>query len=104
VPGEDIDIHFTGLRPGEKLFEELQLNGENVLPTPHEKIMRFRSQALSPRYVGLWLERLRILLMQRDSEPLKAHMLQLVPEYQGAVPAVANTDTGRLVLVTAQAS
>src|SRR5262249_48702284 len=42
-PGEDIQILVTGLRPGEKLFEELQMEGEDVLPTPHEKIMRFRS-------------------------------------------------------------
>jgi FlaA1/EpsC-like NDP-sugar epimerase len=103
VPGEDIDIRCTGLRPGEKLFEELQLDGENVLPTPHEKIRRLRSQAPSPLHVGRWLEHLRILLMQRDSEALKAHLLQLVPEYQGGVPAGAQPDTGRLDLVTAQA-
>jgi FlaA1/EpsC-like NDP-sugar epimerase len=38
-PGTDIDIIFTGLRPGEKLFEELLSNKENTLPTYHEKIM-----------------------------------------------------------------
>src|SRR5260221_12190993 len=95
VAGEDIDIQFPGLRPGETLFEELRLDGENVLPTLHEKIMRFRSQGPSPQYVGRWLERLRILLMQRDSEALKAHLLQLAPEYPGAVPAVAQPATGR---------
>jgi FlaA1/EpsC-like NDP-sugar epimerase len=99
VPGEDIDIRFTGLRPGEKLFEELQLDGENVLPTPHKKIMRFRSQGLSPRYISRWMERLRILLMQRDSEALKAHLLQLVPEYQGGVPTEAPTGASHLDLV-----
>ena len=36
---EDIDIKITGLRPGEKLYEELLANGENTLPTYHEKIM-----------------------------------------------------------------
>jgi FlaA1/EpsC-like NDP-sugar epimerase len=36
---EDIDIKFTGLRPGEKLYEELLANGENTLPTYHQKIM-----------------------------------------------------------------
>jgi FlaA1/EpsC-like NDP-sugar epimerase len=100
VPGEDIDIRCTGLRPGEKLFEELQLDGENVLPTPHKKIMRFRSQGPGPWYIGRWLERLRILLMQRDSEALKAHLLELVPEYQHGVPAEAPTETSRLDLVT----
>src|SRR5690606_30471094 len=36
---KDIDIKITGLRPGEKLYEELLANGENTLPTYHEKIM-----------------------------------------------------------------
>ena len=104
VPGEDIEIRVTGLRPGEKLFEELQLDGENILPTSHHKIQRFRSEAPNPRYVGRWLERLRILLMERDSEVLKAHLLQLVPEYQGSVPAIAAQDTERLELLAARAS
>lgn len=38
TPYEDIDIVFTGLRPGEKLFEELLISGEGILPTTHEKI------------------------------------------------------------------
>ncbi|MCY1532139.1 UDP-N-acetyl-alpha-D-glucosamine C6 dehydratase [compost metagenome] len=39
VPNEDIRIQFTGLRPGEKLYEELLNDNENTLPTHHEKIM-----------------------------------------------------------------
>ncbi len=39
VPGKEIDIVFTGLRPGEKLFEELLLSSESALPTHHSKIM-----------------------------------------------------------------
>src|SRR5690606_25800596 len=39
VPYEDIDIRFTGLRPGEKLYEELLNDLENTLPTHHEKIL-----------------------------------------------------------------
>jgi FlaA1/EpsC-like NDP-sugar epimerase len=104
VPGEDIDIRVTGLRPGEKLFEELQLSGEDILPTPHEKIRRLRSQAPNPRYVARWLERLRIMLMEGDGEALKAHLLLLVPEYQGSAPASGDPDTDRLKLVAAQAS
>ncbi len=40
-PDTDIEIKFTGLRPGEKLYEELNHNTENMTPTSHAKIMRF---------------------------------------------------------------
>jgi len=96
VPGEDIDIRITGLRPGEKLYEELQLDGENILPTPHEKITRFRTQPPNPRYLAWWLEHLRILLMEGNSEALKAHLLLLVPEYQGSHSASVEQHTDRL--------
>ena len=38
VPGKDIEIKFTGLRPGEKLYEEVLSNEENTIPTDHHKI------------------------------------------------------------------
>lgn len=41
-PGKDIDIEFTGLRPGEKLYEELLVDGEGMDPTEHEKILVVR--------------------------------------------------------------
>ena len=48
-PEEDIEIEFTGLRPGEKLFEEISHHGENHVETDHPKIMRFIS---SPSDIG----------------------------------------------------
>ena len=42
-PDRDIKIQFTGLRPGEKLFEELNLHTESLLPTLHNKIRRYAS-------------------------------------------------------------
>jgi FlaA1/EpsC-like NDP-sugar epimerase len=102
VPGKDIEVRITGLRPGEKLFEELQLDGENVFPTPHEKIKRFRAEPPNAQYVAHWLERLRILLMQGDGEALKAHLMVLVPEYQGAV--LVPEENPDMVLLVAGAS
>jgi len=104
VPGEDIEIRVTGLRPGEKLFEELQLDGEDVFPTPHEKIRRFRAKPPNSQYMARWLERLRILLTEGDAETLKAHLLQLVPEYQGPALATASKNADRRVLIAAEAS
>ncbi len=100
-PYEDIDIEITGLRPGEKLFEEIQLDGENILSTPHEKIRRLRSDAPNPRHVARWLERLRMLLIEANQEALKAHLLQLVPEYQGSPESAPEEPAHQLVAARA---
>ncbi len=86
LEGQDIDIAVTGLRPGEKLFEEISLEGENILPTYHEKIRRFRGQGPSRESLVDWLENLRILLAAENTQAVKAHLTRLVPEYQGQVP------------------
>ena len=99
--GQDIDIQVTGLRPGEKLFEELQIGGENVLPTPHQQISRLRSQAPNPRAIARWLERLRMLLMEGDADALKAHLILLVPEYQGSPAGRGVPDTDHLLAARA---
>ena len=44
--GVDIDLRFTGIRPGEKLHEEVFFSGENVVPTEHPKVLRARNEAL----------------------------------------------------------
>ncbi len=84
VPGEDIEVRVTGLRPGEKLYEELRLDGEDILPTQHEKVKRFRSARPRPAQLGCWLDDLRVHLRERDETALVSHLLALVPEYQGA--------------------
>jgi FlaA1/EpsC-like NDP-sugar epimerase len=94
VPDEDIEIRFTGLRPGEKLFEELSLDGEDILPTFHEKIKIFRSRGPGRAHLVRWLERLQFLLKTRDAREVKAHLLTLVPEYQGDSPRVSVAAVG----------
>ena len=101
VPGKDVDIQVTGLRPGEKLFEELQLSGENVLSTPHRQIKRFRSQRPEPRDLARWLRRLRTLLLERDREQLTSHLLLLVPEYQGTLTSRRHADQDHLLTLAA---
>ena len=49
--GVDIDLRFTGIRPGEKLYEEVFFSGENVVPTQHAKVLRARNEALEPGVV-----------------------------------------------------
>jgi FlaA1/EpsC-like NDP-sugar epimerase len=100
-PEEDIEIEITGLRPGEKLFEEIQLDRENMLPTPHEKIRRLRSAKPNPRHVARWLERLRMLLIEANHEALKLHLLQLVPEYQSSTEAPQERPADSLIAARA---
>lgn len=82
VPGEDIDIRISGLRPGEKLFEELRLEGEDIFPTYHEKIKIFTGTRLTRRELEAWLSELSTLLETRDPETILSHLRTLVPEYQ----------------------
>jgi FlaA1/EpsC-like NDP-sugar epimerase len=82
IPDEDIEIRFTGLRPGEKLFEELNTNREDVLPTYHEKIKIFRSWCPSKRELAEWMQELTDLLKARDKVEVKKLLMRLVPEYR----------------------
>lgn len=77
--GDDIEIKFTGLKPGEKLFEELQHHTEEHTPTEHPRIMRFVSKSVFSEAGAKELEQ---QLYQLDSNRLKAMLQRLVPEYQ----------------------
>jgi FlaA1/EpsC-like NDP-sugar epimerase len=93
VPGEDIEIRFTGLRPGEKLLEEVALDGENMLPTYHEKIRIFASQGVDTEVLSNWFTHLQLLIGRRDSAKIIDHLKLLVPEYTPAKPATVTTMT-----------
>jgi len=84
APYEDIDITFTGLRPGEKLYEELLLDGEGVKPTTHEKICVAGSMQEDEETLQRQLDELfdsaRKLDLGRTIEVLH----EIVPEYQAA--------------------
>jgi FlaA1/EpsC-like NDP-sugar epimerase len=83
--GEDIEIVYTGLRPGEKLVEEIFLTSEEYLPTRHEKI--FASlDGLNGLSSSVDLERAveeLIPLAQRgDESRIRAKLKEIVPEYR----------------------
>jgi FlaA1/EpsC-like NDP-sugar epimerase len=82
VPGKDVDIVFTGLRPGEKLYEELFEDGEQVEPTTHLKIHRAVGTPVPVGELGEWLESLQTTLPKSDEEQLLQDLKRLVPSFQ----------------------
>jgi FlaA1/EpsC-like NDP-sugar epimerase len=83
VPGKDVQIEFTGLRPGEKLFEELITKGENILPTYHKKIKIFQSSStVDAKLMQDWLETMRQIIARRDADAVIRHLASLIPEYE----------------------
>lgn len=83
-PDKDVAVRFIGLRPGEKLFEELITEDEQVLPTAHEHIMVLGSTGNSPENLKTGLEKLYAAAARQDSEAIRKLLQELVPEYNPA--------------------
>ncbi|OAB57975.1 multidrug MFS transporter [Leptolyngbya valderiana BDU 20041] len=84
-PGRDIEIVYTGLRPGEKLFEELFHAHESYAKTAHEKIFLTRSSEVDLNWMIDRIQQAELAVRQYDSEGLRETLLELVPEL-GRVP------------------
>ncbi len=78
---EKIKIEFTGVRPGEKLYEELSGIEENTLPTCHQKIKVFLSAGVTPAEMERFLAVLRSACRYRDSRELIFCLKDIVPDY-----------------------
>lgn len=82
VPGDDIEIKYSGLRPGEKLFEELQHSGEDHQPTDHARIMRFVAPPISMEAAQVMRDELTQLTgAGSESAAIKQVLKRYVPEY-----------------------
>jgi len=80
--GRDIDIEFTGIRPGEKLFEELRLDSETYQRTRHEKVLVVRNGVDGvPGSLDDLLEELRSAALSGEREAVLAALRRLVPEF-----------------------
>ena len=84
--GKDIDIEFIGLRPGEKLYEELHADGEHHLPTRHAKIMVVEKRPLDVEAVRTAVLQLRSLTEQ-PPQTIIAALHTIVPEYCPSISA-----------------
>ncbi|QLE02791.1 polysaccharide biosynthesis protein [Galbibacter sp. BG1] len=78
---EDIDIKITGLRPGEKLYEELLANGENTLPTYHEKIMISKTKEIDYKRLKAKIDSLCVLNLYHDKNIIVKKLKEIVPEF-----------------------
>jgi len=82
-PGEDIEIVFTGLRPGEKLFEELSIEGENMVATKHPKIAVWKNKPMDREQLRAGIAELVAIADNADKSEFIKHIKKLVPEYIG---------------------
>lgn len=78
---EEVEIVYTGLRKGEKLFEELFYASEEPLPTSCDKVRRAKGPAIDGVALKGYLEQLQQLVYSRDSARLRAKLKEIVPEY-----------------------
>jgi len=83
-PDKDIEIEFIGLRPGEKLHEELVVVGEEVASTSHDKILVLKqngSSLLTKNDLERNIRELVELAEARDTAGIKQKLREIVPEY-----------------------
>lgn len=90
--GEDIEIVFTGLRPGEKLFEELHLAGEQRLPTRHPKIMVADRHRRDPQALMTAIARLEQLADKEDYPAILHQLGRIVPQFNGRQSQLVASD------------
>jgi FlaA1/EpsC-like NDP-sugar epimerase len=79
--GKDIEIAFTGLRPGEKLYEELLNNSENTIPTHNKQIMIAKVQPYELEQIKPAISKLLDLFCTQDNVKIVRQLKSIVPEY-----------------------
>lgn len=84
-PNKDINIEVTGLRPGEKLYEELLMSEEGLTDTTHNKIYVGKPTFTSYDRLQVKLDQLEKLLIEEDNEIIKNKMAEIVPTYKRPV-------------------
>ena len=101
-PFDDIDIVFTGKRPGEKLFEEIEMTSENLTRTRHPKIFIGRIVPYPPQRVEEALRWLSRLTSETQERQLRQYLSQLLPESQLSIGAALGAAFGQRVSTEAR--
>jgi FlaA1/EpsC-like NDP-sugar epimerase len=84
VPNKDVKISYIGLRPGEKLYEELLSDKESTIPTTHEKILIAKVRECDYGDMSVKIRKLIRLAFLSENEETIVMMKQIVPEYRSA--------------------
>lgn len=84
-PGVDIKINYSGLRPGEKLYEELLMAEEGILETYHEKIFIGKPIDLDKESLNLKLNKLKEIIKNEETDLIEPLMKEIVPTYKKEV-------------------
>ncbi|MBN1942670.1 MAG: polysaccharide biosynthesis protein [Phycisphaerae bacterium] len=90
-PDEDIDIVYTGIRPGEKLFEELRTEGEDIEPTVHPKVLVWAHQPVPWDRVQAMMKKFESLENCPDRDAIIQTLREAVPEYEPNISAPAKS-------------
>jgi len=80
--GRDIEIKITGLRPGEKLYEELLTNEENTMPTHHPQILIAKVREYDFKEISQTILELTELFKEQNNEDIVGFMKAIVPEFR----------------------
>ncbi|MBK1691191.1 polysaccharide biosynthesis protein [Ectothiorhodospira mobilis] len=80
-PDRDIAVEYVGLRPGEKLYEELFHAEEDLVPTRHSKILRARTRGVDPDRLETQLTRVTAACRRQDEVEVRAALREIVPEF-----------------------
>ncbi len=80
-PGRDIEIRFTGARPGEKLSEDLWNEGQALAPTAHPDIFKLdRADLIPPEKLDEYVERLRVLAENEQEDEIRTMFSEIIPD------------------------
>ncbi|MEE8385391.1 MAG: nucleoside-diphosphate sugar epimerase/dehydratase, partial [Dehalococcoidia bacterium] len=89
-PNVEIDILFTGLRPGEKLHEELSLKGEQTCPTTHDKIVALAGNPVDPNALSGHIDRLKVAWRERDAQAATRMLSSIADTFEPSLDAAVD--------------
>ncbi len=92
-PGTDVAIVYTGVRPGEKLYEELAYDGEDMLKTAHASVRIVKTEGVSGEHVERVVKQFEALRERSDAEAILKALREAVPQMQGGEVMEQKTET-----------